>query len=129
LLHEELGSAEAQAVADWYASLIEHAAADVRALFGKRPPEVDPETIFFTRNFVRLSSERARDFRRRLEDLQADLLAADDAAGELRLTFTTAFVPVLWSDGEATGRTNRRNDRRRRRDVHEHDVEASAAGQ
>lgn len=128
LLHEELGSAESRAAADWYGALLEHAAADVRALFGARLREADRETIFFTRNFVRLSPERAREFCRRFEELQADLLAADEA-GETRFAFTAAFVPVRWHDLGGARRPSGRHDRRARRNADQEDAgHSSAAG-
>lgn len=127
LLHEELSNPHLRAAGDWYAAMIEHAAEDVRALFGEHLRAADREAIFFTRNFVRLSPERAREFSRRIENLQADLLAADDEQGETRFAFTTAFVPVVWNGREATQRPVHRHDRRRARAVHEHEAEPSGA--
>lgn len=109
LLHEELGSEQSQAAADWYATLIGHAAADVRAYFGERMESIDRETIFFTRNFVRLSHEKAREFAQRIDALQTELLMADDPRGETRFAFTTAFVPVRWSEAPKRDRERGRN--------------------
>ena len=122
LLHEELEGAPSREAAEWYAALIEHAAGDLRALFGQRPGEIDRETIFFTRNFVRLGPARAREFSRRLAEFQVDLLAADDEHGEARFAFTAAFVPVDWNGPEATRRPARLNDQGRSRAVHQDDA-------
>lgn len=126
LLHEEMDSPQSRAAADWYGALIEHAAADVRALFGQQLARVDRDTIFFTRNFVRLSPERAREFRQRLEDLQAELVAADDEQAETRFAFTTAFVPVQWQGADAGRRTGRGHDRNHKPNVDEDDPRRSS---
>jgi hypothetical protein len=49
---------------------------------------------FVTRNYIRTTPERAREFVRKMEELQEEFLAADDEDATFRITFTASLVPT-----------------------------------
>jgi DNA-binding transcriptional ArsR family regulator len=93
LLHDERETPAARAAVDWYSSIMQMAALDIRSALTDQIDELDPETVFVTRNYIRTTPERAREFARRLEEFQRDLIAADDEEGAIRYAFTVAFAP------------------------------------
>jgi hypothetical protein len=94
LLHDDSGSPELEAAVDWFCSMLENSVMDVRQAFGSAGPDFDRELTFVTRNYIRTTPERAREFVRRLDELQHELLAADDENAAFRVTFTASLVPT-----------------------------------
>jgi DNA-binding transcriptional ArsR family regulator len=94
LLHEETSSPEQEAAVDWFCSMLENSVMDVRQAFSSTGPDFDRELTFVTRNYIRTTPERAREFVRKLEALQEELLAADDEDADFRITFTASLVPT-----------------------------------
>lgn len=94
LLHEESGSPEAEAAVDWFCSMLENGAMDVRQALGAAGPDFDRGLMFMTRNFIRTTPERAREFVRKLDELQQELLDEDDESATFRITFTASLVPT-----------------------------------
>jgi DNA-binding transcriptional ArsR family regulator len=94
LLHEETGSLEQEAAVDWFCSMLENSVMDVRQAFSSTGPDFDRELTFVTRNYIRTTPERAREFVRKLDALQDELLAADDENADFRITFTASLVPT-----------------------------------
>lgn len=94
LLHEESGSPEAAAAVDWFCSMLKNGAMNVRQALGTTGPDFDRDLMFVTRNFIRTTPERAREFVRKLNDLQDELLAADDESPTFRITYTASLVPT-----------------------------------
>jgi len=94
LLHEESGSPEHQAAVDWFCSMLEHGVMDVRQAFSMTGSEFDRDLTFVTRNYIRTTPERAREFVEKLEVLQQELLDADDENATFRMTFTASLVPT-----------------------------------
>lgn len=94
LLHGERGSPEAVAAVDWFCSMMEIGAMDVRQALGTAGPDFDRDLTFITRNYIRTTPERAREFVRKLDELQTELLEADDEDATFRMTFTASLVPT-----------------------------------
>jgi len=94
LLHEETSSPEQEAAVDWFCSMLENSVMDVRQAFSSTGPDFDRELTFVTRNYIRTTPEKAREFVRKLEALQEELLAADDEDAAFRITFTASLVPT-----------------------------------
>jgi DNA-binding transcriptional ArsR family regulator len=94
LLHEETGSPEQEAAVDWFCSMLENSVMDVRQAFSSTGPDFDRELTFVTRNYIRTTPEKAREFVRKLNALQEELLAADDENADFRITFTGSLVPT-----------------------------------
>jgi DNA-binding transcriptional ArsR family regulator len=112
LLHEETGSPEQEAAVDWFCAMLENSVMDVRQAFSSTGPDFDRELTFVTRNYIRTTPERAREFVRKLEALQEELLAADDENADFRITFTASLVPTPRflgprRRGQRTGRSRR----------------------
>ena len=109
LLHDDPESAEARAGVEWYARLLENAAMDVRSVLTENIDEIDRETTFFTRSWVRTTPERARRFVEDLTRLAEELAADDDAEHTYRVAFTSAFLPAprftFGGEREAAGAT------------------------
>ena len=94
LLHDDSGSPELEAAVDWFCSMLENSVMDVRQAFVSAGPDFDRDLTFVTRNYIRTTPERAREFVRKLEELQEELLAADDEDATFRITFTASLVPT-----------------------------------
>ena len=94
LLHEDSSSPEVAAAIDWFCSMMENGAMDIRQALGTAGPDFDRDLMFMTRNFIRTTPERAREFVRKLDELQMELLAADDEDATFRITFTASLVPT-----------------------------------
>ena len=94
LLHDDSGSPELEAAVDWFCSMLENSVMDVRQAFASAGPDFDRELTFVTRNYIRTTPERAREYVRKLEELQEELLAADDEDATFRITFTASLVPT-----------------------------------
>jgi DNA-binding transcriptional ArsR family regulator len=94
LLHGGAESEEARAAIDWYTMILQQAASDLRNALLDGAAEFDKETAFITRNYIRTTPERAREFVRRLHALQEEMLAADEDDGPFRMTLTLAFLPT-----------------------------------
>lgn len=94
LLHEESGRPEVAAAVDWFCSMLENGAMDIRQALAATGPDFDRDLMFMTRNFVRTTPERAREFVRKLNELQQELLEADDENATFRITFTASLVPT-----------------------------------
>lgn len=94
LLHDDTGSPEQEAAVDWFCSMLENSVMDVRQAFASAGPDFDRDLTFVTRNYIRTTPERAREFVRKMEELQEELLAADDAGATFRITFTASLVPT-----------------------------------
>jgi len=92
LFQDDATSAEARAALDWWGILLEQAEMDLRQAFGA-PETVDLDTILTTRNYIRLTPERAREFSAKLKSVWEELLDADDEAGTERYAFTAVFAP------------------------------------
>lgn len=116
LLHDDSGSPELEAAVDWFCSMLENSVMDVRQAFGSAGPDFDRDLTFVTRNYIRTTPERAREFVHKLDELQKDLLAADDEDATFRITFTASLVPTprfLTTPRRRqsrTGRSGRRGD-------------------
>jgi DNA-binding transcriptional ArsR family regulator len=93
LLHDEPGSDAARAGLDWYGLMVQQAEMDLRQAFSDPQRVADPDAIFVTRNYIRTSPERAREFAARIVQLQQELVAADDELGTERFAFTVVFAP------------------------------------
>jgi DNA-binding transcriptional ArsR family regulator len=94
LLHDDSGSPEQEAAVDWFCSMLENSVLDVRQAFSSAGPDFDRNLTFVTRNYIRTTPERAREFVRKLEELQEELLNADDEDASFRITFTASLVPT-----------------------------------
>ncbi|MDQ3547985.1 MAG: hypothetical protein M3439_04115, partial [Chloroflexota bacterium] len=94
LFHDDSGSQEAVAAVDWFCSMMETGAMDVRQALGAAGPDFDRDLTFITRNYIRTTPERAREFVRKLDELQTELLEADDEDATFRITFTASLVPT-----------------------------------
>jgi DNA-binding transcriptional ArsR family regulator len=94
LLHDDSGSPELEAAVDWFCSMLENSVLDVRQAFASGGPDFDRDLTFVTRNYIRTTPERAREFVRKLDELQHELLAADDENATFRVTFTASLVPT-----------------------------------
>lgn len=94
LLDDTSGSPEAAAAIEWFSSMLDLGSMDVRQAFGDKGFAFDRSLIFVTRNYIRTTPDRAREFVRRLEELQAEFLSADDEDATFRVTFTASFVPT-----------------------------------
>lgn len=116
LLHDDSGSPEAAAAVDWFCSMLENGVMDVRQAFGEAGPDFDRDLTFITRNYIRTTPERAREFVRKLDELQEELLRADDEEATFRITFTASLVPtprflsMPRRRPPRTGRAGRRSD-------------------
>jgi DNA-binding transcriptional ArsR family regulator len=104
LFQNSAGSEEAQAAVDWHGFLLEQAIADLRSALGDNVQATDPETLFATRNYIRVSPEKARELAARMEAFQQEILAADDPQGTARFTYTSVLAPMSWPE---PGRVNR----------------------
>jgi DNA-binding transcriptional ArsR family regulator len=93
LLHDDTGSPEQEAAVDWFCSMLENSVMDVRQAFAAGP-DFDRELTFVTRNYIRTTPERAREFVRKMEELQEEFLTADDEDATFRITFTASLVPT-----------------------------------
>ena len=83
LLHVT-GSPEQEAAVDWFCSMLENSVMDVRQAFAAGP-DFDRDLTFVTRNYIRTTPERAREFVRRMEELQEEFLMADDEDATFRI--------------------------------------------
>ncbi|HEX5166560.1 MAG TPA: winged helix-turn-helix domain-containing protein [Thermomicrobiales bacterium] len=110
LLHDDSRSPEQEAAVDWFCSMLENSVMDVRQAFGSAGPDFDRDLTFVTRNYIRTTPERAREFVRKLDELQNELLAADDESATFRITFTASLVPTprfLATPGRRPSRSGR----------------------
>ena len=89
----DTGSPEQEAAVDWFCSMLENSVMDVRQAFAAGP-DFDRDLTFVTRNYIRTTPERAREFVRRMEELQEEFLMADDEDATFRITFTASLVPT-----------------------------------
>jgi DNA-binding transcriptional ArsR family regulator len=94
LLHDDTGSPELEAAVDWLCSMLENGVMDIRQAFASGGPDFDRDLTFVTRNYIRTTPERAREFVRKMEEFQEELLAADDEDATFRITFTASLVPT-----------------------------------
>lgn len=94
LLHDQSGSPEAQAAIEWNARLLEQAAMEIRHTFSEDVEELDDDDYFIARLLVRTTPERAREFVKRLLELEREFMDSDDEQGTIRYTLTTALLPT-----------------------------------
>lgn len=95
MLQDERGTERALAGVDWYASLPEAAAKDLRVALSDSIEEADPDLVYVTRNFVHTTKERAKEIVRKLEEVQQLVEEADEEGGNFRISYTSVLVPTV----------------------------------
>jgi DNA-binding transcriptional ArsR family regulator len=95
-------SAEARAAVEWYGVMLEQAIVDLRRALRDNIQDTDPETIFATRNFIRVTPAKARELVARLNALQEEIIAADDPAGPVRFAYTSVLAPASFPSPDAS---------------------------
>ncbi len=95
MLQDERGTERAMAGVEWYASLPEAAAKDVRVALTETIDDATPDFVYITRTFVHTTQERAREIVARLKELQGMVEAADEEGGDFRISFTAVLVPTV----------------------------------
>ena len=113
-------SEEAQAAVEWYGVMLEQAIVDLRQALRDNIQDTDPDTIFATRNYIRVTPAKARELVERLNALQEEIIAADDPDGPVRFAYTSVLAPASFPEpGPAAGpargmHVNTRPPRKRR---------------
>jgi DNA-binding transcriptional ArsR family regulator len=97
-------SEEARAAVEWYGVMLEQAIVDLRQALRDNIQVTDPDTIFATRNYIRVTPAKARELVERLNALQEEIIAADDPDGPVRFAYTSVLAPASFPEpGPAAG--------------------------
>jgi hypothetical protein len=95
-------SEEAQAAVEWYGVMLEQAIVDLRQALRDNIQVTDPDTIFATRNYIRVTPAKARELVERLNALQQEIIAADDPDGPVRFAYTSVLAPASFPAASPT---------------------------
>jgi len=93
MLHTDRSIKNADAGEEFLGFLLESSSAVLRRSIADGTIERYPESFIVSRRRVRMSPEKATELRDRLQEIEKEILAADDPSGELTMAFVYALFP------------------------------------
>ena len=102
LLHRDASDGEVDPGLAFITGAIERSADELRRSFRHGLIDEWIDTMRVSRRVIRMSPERAVEFRQRLEELEAAFVALDDDTGELSIEYQFALFPHY--DPDSSGR-------------------------
>ena len=93
MLHTDRSGKNADASEEFLGYLLENSAVALRRAVVDGTIEQYPESFIVSRRRVRMSPEKATELRDRLQEIEKEILVADDPSGELTMAFVYALFP------------------------------------
>ena len=93
MLHTDRSIKNADASEEFLGFLLESSATVLRRSIADGTIERYPESFIVSRRRVRMSPEKATELRDRLQEIEKEILAADDPSGALTMAFVYALFP------------------------------------